>query len=149
MGGIPGRMTDLTIADARRDILFKGIYHHRREISMITAAILFLIAAIAGAIMTSMRLQGRTLPPLALALFHGITAATALVVLIFATTGPMVPTMGIAAFLTFAIATIGGLILLLGYHINQKALPIPLILVHSSVAIIGFVLLVMAIVRSP
>jgi len=112
-----------------------------------TAAILFAIAAVGGAIMAAMRLGGRPLPPLGLAILHGLIAAAGLITLIVAVSGGTAPTMALVAVAGFVIAALGGLTMILLFHLKQKPLPIPLMLVHGGVAVISFIILLLTIFR--
>ena len=107
----------------------------------LTSLVLFAIAAVGGATLAVMRLANRSFP-LALALGHGAVAAAGLVVLIAAVVGAAaVGTMLTAALVLFLIAAIGGF-MLLSFHLRKKSLPIPLMLVHGGVAVVGFLALV-------
>ena len=110
------------------------------------AAILFALAALGGLTMAGIRLTGTPRPPTWLALGHGGIAAAGLVLLIYhaATTG--IPTLGLAALTVFILAALGGATLFVGFHLRQKALPIPLVLGHGAAAITAFILLLLALV---
>lgn len=108
------------------------------------AAILFAIAAVGGAVMAAMRLGGKDRPPTALAIVHGLIAAAGLITLIIAIKGQAVATLAIVAIIGFVIAALGGLILFFRFHLRTAALPIPLMLVHASVAVISFILVLVA-----
>lgn len=112
-----------------------------------TAAVLFAIAAVGGAIMAALRLGGRELPPLGLVLLHGILAAAGLVTLIMKVIGNVVPTMAMGALVGFVIAALGGFTLFFLFHLKKKALPIPLMLVHATIAVISFVLLLIVLFK--
>lgn len=111
---------------------------------MATAAVVFAIAALGGAVMAAMRLSGRDLPPLALAAVHGIFAAAGLIILILAVTGTGVPSSATIALVGFFIAAAGGFFLLFGYHFRHRALPVPIMFVHATVAVISFIILLVA-----
>jgi len=112
---------------------------------METAAILFAIAAIGGAAMAAMRLQGRELPPLWLAALHGLVAASGLVTLIYTVKSTPVPKFAWVALAGFVLAALGGLTLLLLFHLKKRPLPIPFILGHASVAVLSLILLLMGV----
>ena len=105
---------------------------------MLTAAILFAVAAIGGAAMAAMRLQGRELPPLWLALLHGVLAASGLGTLIYVVKTTAVPKVALGALAGFLIAALGGFALLLLFHLKKKPLPIPIVLIHGGVAVLSF-----------
>lgn len=112
---------------------------------MATAAVLFAIAALGGAVMAAMRLSGKQLPPTGLAILHGVVAAAALVALIAAVTAPGIPGSATAALIGFILAALGGFIMFVGYHLKHRALPIPLMLFHAGVAVISFIVLLVGI----
>ena len=110
-----------------------------------TAAILFAIAAVGGAVMAAIRLGGADRPPLAIAIVHGLFAAAGLVTLIVAVTSQAVPVLAKVAVAGFIVAALGGFTLLGLYHLQKRPLPIPLMLVHATVAVISFILLLVGI----
>lgn len=106
--------------------------------------VLFAIAALLGATMAIQRFRGTERPPLGLALAHGLFAAPALILLIVAVVrggggGLITPSLAL-----FIAAALGGF-LMFSMHLRQKALPIPLVLIHGLAAAIGFVLLLAAV----
>src|SRR5215472_9175397 len=88
-----------------------------------TAAVLLAIAAIGGAAMAVIRFSGRPHPPAWLAMLHGLLAAAALTLLIFAWFTVGLPSLGAVALALFVIAAMGGTVLNLNYH--WKLLPLP------------------------
>lgn len=112
---------------------------------MITAAILFAIAALGGVVMALIRFSGRDYPPLALALIHGLFAAAGLVTLALVAFGPGIVTIARVALLIFFGAAIGGFALFY-YHMKSRALPISYVVVHGAAAVIAFVLLIVAVI---
>lgn len=111
---------------------------------MVIAAVLFAIAALGGSVMAFMRFSGRELPPMALALVHGLFAASGLIALLVVVIGANVSTQSEIALGGFVIAALGGFYLF-SYHLRGKALPVPVVLIHGVVAVISFVLLLMGI----
>ena len=111
---------------------------------MTIAAVLFGIAALGGVVMAIMRLTGRELPPMALALVHGLFAASGLVALLVAVIGVNVPTQARIALGGFIVAALGGFFLF-SFHLRRKALPVPVVIVHGLVAVVSFVLLLLGI----
>lgn len=111
---------------------------------MILAAVLFAIAALGGVVMAFMRLGGKELPPMAIALVHGLFAASGLIALLVAIIGVNAPTSARIALGGFVVAALGGFALF-SFHLRQKALPIPLVIVHGLVAVISFALLLVGI----
>lgn len=107
-----------------------------------TAALLFALAAVGGLTMAWMKFSGKAIP-LALAIGHGIFAASGLVLLllhVFATGGGGLL---IAAVIFFVLAALGGLFLF-SFHMSGRNLPKPLILGHGAIAATGFILLLIA-----
>jgi hypothetical protein len=111
---------------------------------MQTAAILFALAALGGLTMVVIRLRGAPRPPTWLALGHGAIAASGLVTLIYTAATQGLPMLGMVALGGFVLAALGGATIFLGFHLREKALPIPLMLGHGCLAIVSFVLLLIA-----
>ncbi len=111
---------------------------------MTLAAVLFGIAALGGVVMAIMRLTGRELPPMGLAIVHGLFAASGLVALLVAVIGANAPTQAKIAAGGFVLAALGGFFLF-SFHLRRKALPVPVVLVHGLVGVVSFVLLLIGI----
>jgi hypothetical protein len=111
---------------------------------MTVAVILFAIAAVGGVIMAAMRFGGRELPPMALAIVHGLFAAAGLVTLILAVVGTQTSWAAIVAVVGFVVAALGGFTLF-AHHLRRKALPINYVVIHGAGAVISFVILLAAI----
>ena len=116
---------------------------------MQTAVVILGIAALGGITLASMRFSGTLLPPTWMALGHGAVAATGLGFLIAAAVDPGVPLMAQVALGVFLLAALGGAVIFLGFHMKKKPLPIPLILGHGLTAVVGYILLLMALYGSP
>jgi hypothetical protein len=108
------------------------------------AAILLAIAAVGGVTMAAMRFGGRELPPMALAVVHGLFAAAGLVTLILAVFGGHASWAAIISVVGFVIAAIGGFTLFAS-HLRRQALPINYVVIHGAGAVISFVILLVAI----
>jgi hypothetical protein len=106
------------------------------------AAILFGVGALGGVALLGLRLRGGN-PPIALALVHGLVAASGLVTLILAVAGGARGP-ALTALILFGVAALGGF-LLFSMHLRQKLLPVGLILVHALVAVSGYVVLLTAV----
>jgi hypothetical protein len=108
---------------------------------MTLTLVLFAIAAVGGIIMAVMRFGGKPVPPLGLALLHGLLAAVALVLLIIAVTkaagGSGSSTIALALFL---VAALGGFVLF-AKHLRKGPLSVPLMVIHALVAVAGFLTL--------
>ncbi len=105
------------------------------------ASVLFGIAALGGLVMAGMRFNGVPHPPAWLAMVHGLLAAAGLTLLIYAAASVGVPLMAQIAIVCFVIAAIGGAAMNLLFHWKQLPLPIPLMIIHALLAVVGFVLL--------
>jgi hypothetical protein len=108
------------------------------------AAILFAIAAVTGVIIALIRLNGRDVPPMGLALLHGAFAASGLVALALAVFGSGAPQWARISLGVFVVAALGGFASF-SFHLRRRALPVPLIAIHGLVAVVGFALLLVAI----
>jgi hypothetical protein len=107
---------------------------------MTLAAVLFAIAALGGIALAGIRLSGRELPPMWLAIVHGIVAAAALVSLLAAVAGGGASTTAKAAAAGFVLAALGGFVLFAS-HLRGRALPVPLVVVHGLVAVLSYLAL--------
>jgi hypothetical protein len=111
---------------------------------MTVAAILFAIAAVGGVVMAAMRFGGRELPPMGLAVVHGLFAAAGLVTLILAVAGSQTSWAAVVAVIGFIVAALGGF-MLFAHHLRRKALPVNYVVIHGAGAVISFVILLVAI----
>src|SRR5215831_20305519 len=107
---------------------------------MSVALVLFGIAALGGLVMATQRLRGAPQPTLAIALVHGALAAAGLIALIVAVAGGAVPGQARTALIIFIIAALGGFYLF-AQHLQKKAIPIPVMVVHALVAVVAFIIL--------
>src|SRR5262249_45697373 len=94
--------------------------------------------------MAIIRFTGKPLPPMGLALLHGALGAAGLVALIVFVMGATGQSKASLALAGFVIAALGGFALF-SFHLRKKALPIPLVLVHGLVAVVSFVILLLAV----
>lgn len=108
--------------------------------------IFFSASALGGIIMAVMRFAGRPLPPLPLAILHGVLAVGGLISLIVYISSRVVPSSAVVAFILFFIAATGG-VLLFSMHLKKKPLPIPLIILHALAAIAGYITLLLTFFR--
>ena len=111
---------------------------------MTTAVILFAIAAVGGVVMAAMRFGGRELPPMGLAVVHGLFAAAGLVTLIFAVVGSRTSWAAVVAVIGFVVAALGGFTLF-AHHLRRKALPVNYVVIHGAGAVVSFIILLVAI----
>jgi hypothetical protein len=110
---------------------------------MTIALVLFALAALGGLYMAVVRFRGAERPPTAVALVHGVAAAAGLIALIAAVVGGA-PEAAKTALVVLVIAAVGGFFLI-AQHLQKRALPIPVMVVHALVAVIGFVILLVAV----
>jgi len=113
---------------------------------MLTALVLFAIAALGGVAMAVIRFRGAERPPTGLALLHGAVAAAAIIVLIVAMLSMPNPAQARTALVLFIVAALGGFYLF-AQHVQKRALPIPIILVHALIAVIGFLILLVVVIH--
>jgi hypothetical protein len=129
--------------------------HFRQEVvmnalaMMTTAVVLLALAAIGGLVMAMLRFHGAERPPTVFLMGHGVLAAAALTLLIYAAATVGLPPIAMLATAILVVVAGVGAALNLMYH--SKMLPIPKapIVVHGVVAVAGFVLLVMAVLGAP
>src|SRR5215470_5573874 len=114
---------------------------------MTIALVLFALAALGGVTMAVMRFRGAERPPTGLALLHGTLAAAGIIVLIVAMLHTTNPAQARTALVLFIIAALGGFYLF-AQHLQKRALPIPVILVHALIAVIGFLILLVVVVHA-
>jgi hypothetical protein len=110
-----------------------------------TAVVLLAITAAGGLLIAGMRFSGRPHPPSWLAMLHGLLAGSGLTLLLYAAFTAGLPGSGWTGLALLALAALGGLVLNLGYHWKNLALPIWLVLVHAAVAAVGLVILAIAV----
>jgi len=115
---------------------------------VIPATILFAIAAVGGATMAVIRLRGIARPPDWLTMLHGLLAAAGLVLLLNAYFTVGLPGMAQLALLFFLVAAAGGAYINLGFHSKQLPLPVPLMLGHAALAVVGFLLLLVCVLQT-
>lgn len=111
---------------------------------MQAAAILFGVAAVGGVVMALIRWSGAARPPDWLAMAHGLLAAAGLTLLVQAACTTGLPLPAQASLVLFVVAAAGGAFINLRYHARQLALPKAWIGVHAVVAVLAFVLLLLA-----
>ncbi len=112
---------------------------------MMSAATLLGIAGLGGLLMAVMRLIGVMRPPAWLAMVHGFLAAAALALLSYAAWAVKIPPMAQFALALLLAAAATGAAMNLLFHWKLQPLPIPLMIVHAMLAVVGFILLLTAI----
>jgi hypothetical protein len=111
---------------------------------MKTAAALLALAAVGGLAMAVMRFKGVDRPPTLLLMGHGVLAAAALTLLIYAEATVGLPPLGTASLAVLLVVAVVGAALNLLYHSKMLPIPKPPIVIHGIVAVVGFVMLLMA-----
>ncbi len=111
---------------------------------MQTATWLLVITALGGLVMAGIRFAKDTNPPSWLAMLHGFLAGAAVTLLLYAALTVGLPRMAVWALVLLLLAAAGGVVLNLGYQLKSMPLPKPVVIVHAVIAIIGFVLLLIA-----
>lgn len=106
------------------------------------AVLMFAIAALGGATLAYMRIVKKDVS-MPLALVHGTFAATGLVLLILGFIRMGGSGIG-AALVVFLIAALGGFVLF-SFHLRSRPLPVPLVLIHGTAALVAFVILLLSV----
>jgi hypothetical protein len=111
---------------------------------MTVALVLFAVAAVGGALLAFLRFSNRPIPT-ALALLHGALAASGLVALAVHALGADGSGQARVALAIFVVAALGGFLLFFGFHLQKKQLPAPVVLIHGGVAVVAFLILLVAV----
>jgi hypothetical protein len=116
---------------------------------MKTALALLTLAALGGVAMAVQILGRKAAPPHWLAMLHGLLAASALTLLLYAwfTTG--LPPLAGWALLLFLVTAVGGAFLNLGYHMKGVAMPKGFVIGHAGLAVAGYVILLLVVLKLP
>jgi hypothetical protein len=93
--------------------------------------------------MAMIRFSGRDYPPMWLAIVHGLFAAAGLVALLMLVFGAAAATSVQIALLLFIVAAVIGFALFFT-HIKGRPLPIPTMVIHALIAVVAFVVLIVA-----
>jgi hypothetical protein len=112
---------------------------------MKTSLALLTLTALGGVLMAVIRLGRSANPPHWLAMLHGLLAGSALTLLLYAYFTAGLPALAGWALLLFLVAAAGGAFLNIGYHAKALLLPRGIVLVHAGIAVVGYVLLLMAV----
>ncbi len=113
---------------------------------LLTAVILFGIAALGGLVLATLHFRDKTIP-LPLALLHGLVGASGLATLGWAVFGLGVGSAAAASLGLFVLAALGGFFLF-SYHLRQQRLPSPVVIIHALVAVSAFLLLVTSLMKA-
>lgn len=112
-----------------------------------TAVWLFVLTALGGLTMAGIRFVGQRNPPVWLSMLHGFAAGAGATLLAYAVATAVVPEAAKIALLLFVVAAGGGVLMALLFQWRQRLLPAWLVVAHALVAVIGFVLLLVAAFR--
>lgn len=110
---------------------------------MTTAAALFGATALGGVLILVLRLRGAPRPPFWLAWGHGIFALGGFVSLFQQWQASGLPALAQWGSGVLAAAALGGVSLAGLFHLRQRELPVPMILGHGLVALVGLGLLIL------
>jgi hypothetical protein len=110
-----------------------------------TAVVLLAITAAGGLLMAGIRFSGRPQPPTAIAMLHGLLAASGLTLLLYGAFTAGLPGGGWTGLVLLLAAVLGGVVLNLRYHWERIPLPVWLVLVHAAVAAVGLVVVALAV----
>lgn len=114
------------------------------EVLLWVVIILFAITAAGGLAMAGVRISANRNPPAWLAMLHGLLAGAGLTLLLFGAFTIGIPQYAVVALILLIIAALGGVFLNLGYQEKRKPLPKPVMYVHALIAVVGFILLIVA-----
>lgn len=114
-----------------------------------TATVLLGLAALGGVLMAIIRLRGAPRPPSWIAMAHGLLAGAALTLLLYFWARQGLPTLAKAGTGVLLVAAAGGTWLNLQFHSKLQPLPIPIMLLHAALAVVGFGLLLAAVLTNP
>lgn len=118
-------------------------------LTMMKAAVALLgVAALGGLLMAGIRFSGADRPPSALAMLHGVLAAAALTLLIYAAATAGIPQMALLATGVLVVVALVGAAINLLYHAKLLPLPKPAVVVHGLAAVTGFALLLVVVMKS-
>ncbi len=109
-----------------------------------TALVLFVVAAAGGLALLVLRIRDAHLP-MGLALAHGVFAASGLVVLVMAIVSKGAGAIATLPLILFVIAAVGGFGLF-SFHLRGEKVPVSLALIHGTLAVLAFVILLRRVV---
>ena len=112
-----------------------------------TACALFVLAALGGLAMAGIRFSGNRNPPVWLAMGHGGLAVAGVALLAFAVIAGSAPVAALWSLVVLLVAAAGGTVLFRSYEWTRELLPVWLVLVHAMVAVLGFLMLVVAVLE--
>jgi hypothetical protein len=117
------------------------------QLMLRTAVVLLALTGAGGLLMAAIRFSGKPHPPSWIAMVHGLLAGSGLTLLLFPAFVQGLPGSALLGLVLLLGAALGGLVLNLGYHWKNLALPMWLVLVHAAVAVLGLVIVAIAVWR--
>jgi hypothetical protein len=111
------------------------------------ASWLFILAAAGGLLMAGIRFGTGRNPPIAIAYAHGLLAGAGLTLLVYAAAFGTLPSRALVATCLLLLAAVGGSVLNLLYHWRQQPIPKGLTIGHILLAVLGLVMLLLAVYR--
>lgn len=112
-----------------------------------TVVALFTLAALGGVVMAIIRLSRNMNPPSWLAMLHGFLAAAGLTLLLYSALTAGIPRMADWGLVLLLLAALGGAVLNLKYQWQRLLLPSGLMGGHIALAVIGYVLVLLSVLR--
>jgi hypothetical protein len=111
------------------------------------ASWLFILAAAGGLVMAGIRFGTGRNPPIFIAYAHGMLAGAGLTLLVYSAVFGNVPSRAMIATSLLLLAAVGGSVLNLVYHWRQQPIPKGLTVGHILLAVLGLVMLLLAVYR--
>jgi hypothetical protein len=108
---------------------------------MLYAALVFFALAATGGVVMALRVREGALPPKALAMGHGLLAATGLVLLLVAVLDAGLGGLAVVSLVLFLGAALGGFVMFAG-HLRDRVPRLGLVAVHALAAVSAFLLLI-------
>jgi hypothetical protein len=99
--------------------------------------------------MAVIRFRGAERPPTTFLMAHGLLAAAALTLLIYAAATVGLPALAMTATVIFVVVAAVGAWFNLSFHSKMLAIPKTPIVVHGLAAVVGYVLLLLAVMAQP
>ena len=111
------------------------------------ASWLFILAAAGGLVMAGIRFGSGRNPPIWIAYAHGLLAGAGLTLLLYAGAFGNLPSRAMIGTGLLLLAAAGGSVLNLFYHWRQQPIPKGLTVGHILLAVLGLVMLLLAVYR--
>jgi hypothetical protein len=110
------------------------------------AVIVFAIAAVGGLILALHVLRDR-FAPWSLSILHALLGAAGLVLVLLAVFGDEGGSLILGSLLTLVVAALGGFFLV-SFHVRRRLPPKAIVILHASIAVVGFGLLVIGVLAA-